>query len=273
MNRELLEKDHLYMYAHKDLVDEARTSAKNLFDSSLFDMHVKLAMAGLEPGEEPDFKILKNAILNEIAFAWIYGCKYAVKNEIGSTEPVHDEQMSEYRKTKDFAFMYYFSDNDFGLDFEHAARLYCEKYNETLHQIDCYDDNEHMCSYYKTCLELLENPDNICSILKSGVLAKEFEHSFYHKICDFEDVVGDIKHTYNYLNIDITKTRNLYNHTEDGTYEYSGEIAMFKSGTFDEVKDHALRMEQSNYTWDNLWQNGECLYVFMENGEMKYKVR
>ncbi len=272
MNRELLEKDHLYMYAHKDLVDEARTVAKSLFDSSLFDMHVKLAMVGVEPGEEPDFKILKNAILNEITFAWIYGCKYAVKNEIGSTEPVHDDQMSEYRKTKDFAFMYYFGDNDFGLDFEHAAKLYCEKYNETLHQIDCYDDNAHMADFYKKHLEHLETPDNIISILKSGILAKEFEHSFYHNIHTFDEVVADIKHTYDYLDINLDKTRNLYSYENDN-YEFSGTISKFKSGTFDEVKEHALIMENGYYTWDNLWQNGECLYVFMENGEMKYRVR
>lgn len=273
MNKELVEKDHLYMFAHKDLVDEARATAKSLFDSSAFDMYADLAMIGLEPGEEPDFKSLKNFIMNELAFAWIYGCKYAVNNEIGTTEPVHDEQMSEYRKTKDFAFMYYFCDNDFGLDFEHAAKLYCEKYNSILNQIESYDDNERMCSYYKTSLELLESPDNICSILKSGVLAREFEHSFYHKICDFEDVVADIKHTYDYLDIDVNRTRKLYTRTEEGNYEYSGEISMFKSGTYDEVKEHALKMEQGDYTWDNLWQNGECLYVYMENGVMKYKVK
>lgn len=272
MNREVLEKDHLYLYAHKDLVDEARTTAKSLFDSSLFDMHAKLAMVGLKPGEEPDFKFIKDAILNEIAFAWIYGCKYAVQNEIGSTEPVHDDQMSDYRKNKDFAFMYYFGDNDFGLDFEHAAKLYCEKYNSTLHQIDCYDDNARMADYYKKDLEHLENPDNIISILKSGILAKEFEHSFYHHIQTFDEVVADIKHTYDYLDINPDKTRNLYKYKND-KYEFSGTISTFKCGTFNEVKEHAIRMEQNSYTWDNLWQNGECLYVFMENGEMKYMVR
>lgn len=261
------------MYAHKDLVDKACETAKSLFDSSTFDLSVNLAMTGLEPGEKPDFKILKDTIINELTFAWIYGCKYAVLHEIGTTEPVHEDQMSDYRKTKDFAFMYYFGDNDFGLDFEHAARLYCEKYNELLSQIDCYDDNEHMSNYYKKYLENLENPDNILSIIKSGILAKEFERSFYHKIYEFDKVVDDIQHTYNYLNIDFSKTRNLYKENEDGQSEIDGKITLFKSGTFDEVKEHALKMEQDYYTWDNLWQNGECLYVYTENGEMKYKVR
>jgi hypothetical protein len=75
-----------------------------------------------------------------------------------------------------------------------------------------------------------------------------------------------------YLDINPDKTRNLYNYVNDN-YEFSGTITRFKTGTFDEVKEHALKMEQSNYTWDNLWQNGECLYVYIENGEMKYMVR
>jgi hypothetical protein len=272
MNRELIEKDHLYLYAHKDLVDEAREMSKNLFDRNMFDTHVRLANAAVKNDETPDYTYLKDSIENSIAFAWIYGCKYAVQNEIGSTAPVHDDQKSEYRKNKDFAFMYYFGDNDFGLDFEHAARLYCEKYNDTLHQIDCYDDNAHMADFYKKNLEQLENPDNIITILKSGILSKEFEHSFYHNIHTFDEIVADIKHTYDYLDINLDKTRNLYNYENDN-YEFSGTISNFKCGTFDEVKEHALRMEQGNYTWDNLWQNGECLYVFIENGEMKYRVR
>ena len=115
-------------------------------------------------------------------------------------------------------------------------------------------------------------PDNIISILKSGVLAKEFDHSFYHHIQTFDEVVADIKHTYDYLDINPDKTRNLYNYEND-KYEFSGTISKFKTGTFAEVKEHALRMEQSKYTWDNLCQNGECLYLYMENGEMKYRVR
>ena len=272
MNKELLEKDHLYMYAHKDLVDEARATSKNLFDRNMFDAHVQLANVATKDDETPDYTFLKDSIENSIAFSWIYGCKYAVENEIGSTEPVHDMQMSEYRKNKDFAFMYYFGDNDFGLDFMHAAKLYCDKYNSTLHQIDCYDDNVRMADFYKKYLDQFENPDTIISFLKTGILSKEFEYAFYHDVHTFDEIVADIKHTFDYLDINPDKTRNLYNYEND-KYEFSGTISRFKTGTFDEVKAHALRMEQSNYNWDNLWQNGECLYVFMENGEMKYIVR
>lgn len=272
MNKKLIEKDHLYMYAHKDLVDEARTVSKNLFNRNTFDARVQLANAVVKDDETPDYTYLKDSIENSIAFSWIYGCKYAIENEIGSTEPVHDSQMSEYRKNKDFAFMYYFGDNDFGLDFMHAAKMYCEKYNDTLYHIDIYDDNAHMVDFYKKNLEQFENPDTIISILKTGILSKEFEHAFYHDVHTFDEIVADIKHTYDYLDINLDKTRNLYNYVND-KYEISGTIAKFKSGTFDEVKAHALRMEQSKYTWDNLWQNGECLYVFMEKGEMKYVVR
>ena len=52
MNKELIEKDHLYLYAHKDLVDEARATAKNLFDRNAAKPPIREELGDDEEDEE-----------------------------------------------------------------------------------------------------------------------------------------------------------------------------------------------------------------------------
>lgn len=280
MKEEMINGNPHYMYFHKNLVEKAGECVDSIFNEEGFVSLLKLDAKDVD--DENRFKTTKEMVKMHIESAWLDGCHYAVSNKIDNTAPTHEEQMCKYHKEKDFAFMFYFDDNDFGEDFRYAAKLYCDAYNYVMGHVDSYEDCIGHQAMYIDHIEELETDEKILLDIKMGIASNRFSHTrFYEKNVTFDQVKLDVDRTLDYLDIDFNKDLNLYSRDEkNGTYIVKDTVKRFKKGSFNEIKEHAVKLYNSfngsRYAineWEQTEFNGEMLFVYMEDGLMKYIIK
>ena len=174
--------DFLRTHYNKAIVDAAIEYADNEIDHNPSYPHdsfmLKMAKAkALEAGQqevadfiEMQMDIDTQDVFNILTFAYVHGMFFGLSNpNINKTpEPVND-----YALSKDFAFAFYFGDNDFGMYIEQAAKEYCNEYNNLLRNVELYSsDSEVMVNSYKKGLEFMEDPNNVRELIKAGFIGE-----------------------------------------------------------------------------------------------------
>ena len=181
--------------------------------------------------------------------------------------------------SKDFAFFFYFGDNDFGMCIENAAKEYCNAYNKILMKIETYSsDSEIMANSYKKKLEFMEDPNNVRELIKTG-----FVGEYMTGIID-RFWLDDGKSQFNTTeHLDrVQYLVNIYFNFKTNTHKSfilgNDDAVDWKFGTWDEVSKLGLEMfkswqgeeelENANGDFTKYWLNGEVLIVRMVGGKL-----
>jgi hypothetical protein len=280
------DKDLNYCYYHKELVDAAKAFAETFYKENHFISDIKCLELSekLPETAEKHKKDMQNLIykqmLERFESAYLYGMQYAVANDIGSTKPAHDSQLCQYQKDKDFAFVFKFGDNDFGNYFEHAAKLYCNAYNEIIDRISIYQDSPIGLKNALKDINALEKQETIIEILKMGIASYNFQNNVntHHlSTISFEDAIKDTKrYTNDYF--DFNGSLKIYEKNENGEYIVIGTKPRLIIGTRAEIETELLHYghldEESSLPREfPVWCNGEALIIYMKNGFLTYVIR
>lgn len=221
----------------------------------------------------------------DIIYTYIKGFQHGTLNLNMDITP---QNTCDYIKNKDFAFIFDFRDNDFGLYMERAAKKFCQKYNEILSNIERYTKLENdienlkyssVQSYIKD-LENMEKINNIIELMKALFIGEYMSDSadrfWGNKPFSYSDKLKQAMHCVDYLNFD----EQVHEYEEDCS---NGETIIHKKhrwliGKFDEIskvcEEHYKDMQNENTSgFENYWLNGEVLIVKMVNGKLTAKVR
>lgn len=282
--------DFLRTHYNKAIVDAAIAYA----DSEISQRHlyphdsVMLEMAkakAIEAGQqevadfiEMQMELDTQDIFNVLTFAYVHGMSFGISNpNIGKTpEPVTD-----YVLSKDFAFIFDYGDNDFGIPIEQAAKEYCKEYNNLLIQIELYSsisdgDGDMMVESYKKDLEFMEDPNTVRQLMKAAFIGAYMTGSIdrcwiagnksfnaMERLNKAQDLAN------NYFNFET----NAIHYDVDNT-----DRVNWKFGTWDEVSKFGLEeyknqqgeddLKEANGDFTKYWLNGEVLIVRMVDGKL-----
>lgn len=282
--------DFLRTHYNKAIVDAAIAYA----DSEISQRHlyphdsVMLEMAkakAIEAGQqevadfiEMQMELDTQDIFNVLTFAYVHGMSFGISNpNIGKTpEPVTD-----YVLSKDFAFIFDYGDNDFGIPIEQAAKEYCKEYNNLLRQIELYSsisdgDGDMMVESYKKDLEFMEDPNTVRQLMKAAFIGAYMTGSIdrcwiagnksfnaMERLNKAQDLAN------NYFNFET----NAIHYDVDNT-----DRVNWKFGTWDEVSKFGLEeyknqqgeddLKEANGDFTKYWLNGEVLIVRMVDGKL-----
>jgi hypothetical protein len=104
-------------------------------------------------------------------------------------------------------------------------------------------------------------------------MAYEYLYTSKHQLIPFEKIEHNVNDTLKYLDIRLDKDYKIFECNEDnGNFENIDMMKVFKKGSYEEVKAYGCKMGKSD-DWEKLWMNAECLYVYMEDGQMIYKIK
>ena len=276
-----------YKYYHKELVDAAKAFAENYYKENSFISDIKyLELADKLPDTAEKHKkdmqnLLYKQMLERFESAYLYGMQYAVANDIGSTKPTHETQLCQYQKDKDFAFVFKFGDNDFGNYFEHAAKLYCDGYNQIIGTINTYTEfaPKSVKSYIKD-IDNLEKREVIIESLKIGIASYKFQSdvdTYHPEKMSFENSMKDANRYANEY-FDFNGELQLWGKDKNCEYIATGTEPRLVIGTRADVENSVKTyghpydetMIQQDFPY---WCNGEALIVYMKNGFLTYVIR
>lgn len=221
----------------------------------------------------------------DIIYSYIKGFHHGTLNP---NMDITHQNTCDYIKNKDFAFIFDFRDNDFGLYIERAAEKFCQKYNEILSNIERYTKLESeienlkyssVNSYIKD-LENMEKIDNIIELMKALFIGEYMSDSadrfWGNKSFSYSDKLKQAMHCVDYLEFD----EQIHEYEEDCS---NGETITYKkyrwlAGKFEDIskvcKEQYKDMQDKNTTdFDKYWLNGEVLIVRMINGKLKANVK
>ena len=217
-------------------------------------------------------------IFNVLTFAYVHGMSFGISNpNIGKTpEPVTD-----YVLSKDFAFIFDYGDNDFGIPIEQAAKEYCKEYNNLLRQIELYSsisdgDGDLMVESYKKDLEFMEDPNTVRQLMKAAFIGAYMTGSIdrcwiagnksfnaMERLNKAQDLAN------NYFNFETNAIHYDVNNTDRVNWKF---------GTWDEVSKFGLEkykgqqgeddLKEANGDFTKYWLNGEVLIVRMVDGKL-----
>ena len=214
-------------------------------------------------------------VSDQLVYAFLHGASYAVSNELTSTAP-SEETFSEFHKNVDFAVLFDFSDNDFGLAMEAGAKAFCDEFNSVLRQIDLYDDHEYSRNRYIEDFNEIIKPENIKEIMKCGFMAARMRNSA-EVICgrmpNAANALTSLKSDLDYIHWDGIRTK-----WEKVGEEYveSEKMPRFITGTLQVISD-ALKKYGDPFENDKqefpVWCNGEVVILYMKNGYLTYLTR
>lgn len=221
----------------------------------------------------------------DIIYTYIKGFKHGMLNPNMDITP---QNTCDYIKNKDFAFIFDFRDNDFGLYMERAAKKFCQKYNEILSNIERYTKLESeienltysSVQSYIEDLENMEKIDNIIELMKAlfiGEYMSESADRFWgKKSFSYSDKLKQAMHNVDYLDFD----EQVHEYEEDCE---NGETITYKKhrwliGKIDEIskvceEQYKCMQNENTSGFENYWLNGEVLIVKMVNGRLTAKVR
>ena len=276
----MTDKEFFYSMYNKDLVDRAYDATADFFRKGEFEADLNLARIAekcdAETGNTAASR-LYNHMFNRMVSSYLHGADFAVRTELGSTGP-SEETFSEFHKNVDFAVLFDFSDNDFGLAMEAAAKAYCDEFNGLLRQIDMYDDYEYMRSSYVKEFNEIIKIENIKNIMKCGFASCRLLHSA-EVICGrmpvIEQELKEVQSDLEYIPWD--GTRKIWEKDNNtGDYCVKEEIGRFITGTNAEIaevlKTHGDPYEDQTKEFP-VWCNGEVVILYMKNGYLTYLIR
>ena len=276
-----------YKYYHKELVDAAKAFAENYYKETNFESDMGcLELARALPDTASEYKtktlnLIYTQMLERIETAYLYGMQYAVANDIGSTKPTHETQLCQYQKDKDFAFVFKFGDNDFGNYFEHAAKIYCDAYNDILGIINMYKEFDPVSvKNYSKDIDNIEKQNTIIETLKLGIASYSFQsdiNAYHPESMSFENSMKDVNRYANEY-FDFNGELPLWDKDENGEYFVSGSEPRLVIGTRADVeaavKNYGHPYEETMKPQDfPYWCNGEALIVYMKDGFLTYVIR
>ena len=221
----------------------------------------------------------------DIIYSYIKGFQHC---KLNPNMDITHQNTCDYIKNKDFAFIFDFRDNDFGLYIERAAEKFCQKYNEILSNIERYTKLESeienlkyssVKSYIKD-LKNMEKIDNIIELMKAIFIGEYMSNSadrfWGDKSFSYSDKLKKAMHCVDYLDFD----EQVHEYEEDCS---NGETITHKKyrwliGKIDEISkvcEEQYKGQQDDYTrkFEDYWLNGEVLIVKMVNGKLTAKVR
>ena len=275
----MTDKEFYYSMYNKDLVDRAYEATANFFGKESFEAEVKLANITEKYNVEGETTAsrLYDHMFRNMVFSYLHGADYAVRNELGSVAPSH-ETFSDYHKNVDFAVLFEFSDNDFGLAMEAGAKLYCNEFNGLLRQIDIYNDHAYMRDSYIKIFEEICNAENIKEIMKCGFVSQRMRDSA-EVICgrmpNIEQAMQEVQKDLDYIPWD--DTRKIWEKDEiTGEYFVKEEVDRLVTGTNAEI---AETLKQNGDPYEDqtrefpVWCNGEVIILYMKDGYLTYLTR
>ena len=271
----MTDKEFLYTLYDAELVDYAMDSTRDFYQKGTFEADLKLSQIVEESGKETVADGMYDRVQRQLVYAFLHGAAFAVQNELTSTAP-SVENFSEFHKAVDFAVLFDFSDNDFGIAMEAAAKTYCDEFNGTLRQIDMYDDVELMQKSYLKQFEEICKIDNIKEIMRCGFLAQQMKHCaevICSRMPEAVAALESIKRDLDYIPWD----------KDMGRWEKIGEeyvetekFPRFITGTNAEIAEALKRygdpFEDQTREFP-VWCNGEVVILYMKNGYLTYVTR
>ena len=272
------DREFLCSLYNKDLVDRAIKESKGFYHEFDAESLYKMAKTAEILPDRTGAAEIYDTIQREMTYAYLHGVSYAAAEGLTSndTKP-SEETFSDFHKNVDFAVLFNFSDNDFCLAIEAAAKTYCDEFNEMLHQIDVYANEEYVKGMYRQEFEELCKIDNIKEIMKCGFLAQRMQN--FAEVCSSKmpnaaAALENIKSDLDYILWDGDKVRW---ETIDGKYVEVEKFPRFITGTRAEIED-ALKKHGSEPFEDQtqefpVWCNGEVVILYMKNGYLTYLIR
>lgn len=207
-----------------------------------------------------------------ITFAYVNGVSFGLTNPNISVNP---EPKTDYVLNKDFAFIFDYGDNDFGVLIQSAAQKFCDEYNSLLRRIELYSDCTSMLETYKMDLEKMENPANVRSLMKALFIGEYMSSSVDRFWIENEQFNAEKKLK------KAEELANTYFHFDSDTVHFdidNTDVVVWKFGTWDDVSKYGLEeykelqgIDELNYAdgdFSKYWLNGEVLIVRMINGEL-----
>ena len=274
----MTDKEFYYSMYNKELVDRAYEATANFFGKESFEADVKLAKIAEKYNVEGETTAsrLYDHMFRDMVFSYLHGADYAVRNELGSVAP-SKETFSDYHKNVDFAILFDFSDNDFGLAMEAGAKLFCDEFNGLLRQIDLYNDHAYMRETFIKRFEEICKVENIKEIMKCGFMAERMKDyadvGCGRKMPNADDALDEVRSDMNY--IPWEGDRNKYEYV-NGEYKVVGTFTRFITGTNEEI---AEALEKYGSPDENptrplpVWCNGEVIILYMKDGYLTYLTR
>ena len=212
-------------------------------------------------------------IFNVLTFAYVYGMSFGISNPNISKTP---EPVTDYVLSKDFAFIFDYGDNDFGIPIEQAAKEYCKEYNNLLRQIDLYSsisdgDGDMMVESYKKDLEFMEDPNTVRQLMKAAFIGAYMTNAIDRCwVCSNKPFNAMER-----LNKAQNLANNYFNFETNASYT---DRVNWKFGTWDEVSKFGLEeykgqqgeddLKKANGDFTKYWLNGEVLIVRMVDGKL-----
>ena len=212
-------------------------------------------------------------IFNVLTFAYVHGMSFGLSNPNISKTP---EPVTDYVLSKDFAFIFDYGDNDFGIPIEQAAKEYCKEYNNLLRQIELYssnsdDDDDLMVESYKKDLEFMEDPNTVRQLMKAAFIGAYMTNAIDRCwVCSNKPFNAMER-----LNKAQNLANNYFNFETNASYT---DRVNWKFGTWDEVSKFGLEeykgqqgeddLKKANGDFTKYWLNGEVLIVRMVDGKL-----
>ena len=283
--------DFLRTHYNKAIVDAAiayadsEISQRHLYSYPHDSVMLEMAKAkAIEAGQQEvaDFIEMQmefdtQDIFNVLTFAYVHGMSFGISNpNIGKTpEPVTD-----YVLSKDFAFIFDYGDNDFGIPIEQAAKEYCKEYNNLLRQIELYSsisdgDGDMMVESYKKDLEFMEDPNTVRQLMKAAFIGAYMTNAIDRCwICSNKPFNAMER-----LNKAQDLANNYFNFETNAKHGVDNtDRVNWKFGTWDEVSKFGLEkykgqqgeddLKKANGDFTKYWLNGEVLIVRMVDGKL-----
>jgi hypothetical protein len=274
----MTDKEFYYSMYNKDLVDRAYEATANFFGKESFEVEVNLAKIAEKynvEGETTASRLYDN-MFRRMVSSYLHGADFAVRTELGSVAP-SEEVFSEFHKNVDFAILFDFDDNDFGLVMEAGAKLYCDEFNGLLRQIDLYNDHAYMRDGYIKRFEEICKTERIKEIMKCGFMAERMKGyanvGCANRMPIADDTLDEVRSDMNYIPWDGKRSKREF--TED-KYKVTEVLQRFITGTNKEITD---ALEKYGHPDENptrpfpVWCNGEVIILYMKDGYLTYLTR
>ena len=195
-------------------------------------------------------------------YGYINGVEDAVNGDYGKSylRPSSDDNCDAV-KNIDFAFVFTFTDNDFGGFFEECAKLYEKKINDCFYRFNTYTPLENgglmVESYF----------DEIKELQKKTFLQVFFKTTF---------LGAYLKHKFDYISsfseINYEKSLERAKDIAENYMPFNDDKYWF-IGTCDEVDAYLKEKYTSTFKDETLiWNNGETLVVKVKNGNVEYEI-
>ena len=271
----MTDKEFYYSMYNKDLVDRAIEESKDFYKEHEADILYKMATTAEMLPDRSGASEIYDQIQHQMVSSYLHGADFAVRTELGSTGP-SEETFFEFHKNVDFAVLFDFSDNDFGLAMEAGAKAYCDEFNSILRHIDMYDDHEYMKSSYIKDFNEIIKIENIKNIMKCGFASRQLSHSA-EVICGrmpvIEQAMQKVQSDLDYIpwDKDMSRWEKI-----DDKYVETEKFPRFITGTNEEISEAIKKYgnpdENPTRTFP-VWCNGEVIILYMKDGYLTYLTR